>query len=90
MLKPTLTTLFFASLCAITLPGCDVDVEDPGALPTVDIEPGEAPDVDVHGPEVDVHAEEETVTVPDVDVEMEEKTITVPDMDVDIPAENEN
>lgn len=70
--------------------GCDVDVEDPGEMPTVDVEPGRAPDVDVHGPEIDVEEEEKTVTVPDVDIETEEKQITVPDVDVDIPEENEN
>jgi len=74
--------------------GCDVDVKDPGTLPKadVDVTPGDAPDVDVHGPDVDVTTEEKKVDVPDVDVDVksEEKTITVPDVNVDVPAENEN
>lgn len=64
-----------AALMAIVMVGCDVDVEDKGALPEVDVKEGEMPDVDV--------------TTPDVDVEMEEKTVTVPDVDVDVPEEND-
>lgn len=90
MLNRSLLALATGSLLALGAIGCDVDVEDPGEMPTVDVEPGEAPEVDVHGPEVDVHEDKETVTVPDVDIDTEEKTITVPDVDVDIPEENEN
>ena len=46
--------------CALT--GCDVDVADDGRLPTVDVEPGNVPDVDVAGPEI--KTEERTVEVP--------------------------
>ena len=74
---------------AVSLAGCDVDVQDPGKAPEVDVdvdaEPGRAPDVDVAGPDVDVNSKEKTVTVPDVDVHTEEKTITVPDVDVTVP-----
>ncbi|MGC1275014.1 MAG: hypothetical protein WBC44_15015 [Planctomycetaceae bacterium] len=74
--------------------GCDVDVKDPGTMPDVDVDatPGEAPNLDVHGPDVDVSPEEKTVTVPDVDVDVtpQEETVTVPDVNVDVPAENEN
>lgn len=74
--------------------GCDVDVKDQGTLPDVDVDatPGEAPNVDVHGPDVDVSSTEKEVTVPDVDVDVtpKEKTVTVPDVNVDVPAENEN
>lgn len=69
--------------------GCDVDVEDSGELPNVEVEPGEMPDVDVEGPDVDVDTEERDVTVPDVDVEMEEETVTVPDVDVDLPDDDD-
>lgn len=73
-----------------TLGGCDVDVEDEGELPKVKVERGRAPDIDVHGPDVDVGTKEKTVTVPDIDVDTEERDITVPDIDVDVPEENEN
>jgi hypothetical protein len=69
------------------MPDVDVDVEDQGELPSVDVdaEEGEMPEVDVQGPDVDVSAEEEEVTVPDIDVGTEEAEVTVPDVDVDVP-----
>ena len=83
-----------AALCLMAVAGCDVDVKDPGTLPSVDVDatPGDAPDVDVRGPDVDVQSKEKKVTVPDVDVDVKSKedTITVPDINVDVPAENEN
>ncbi|MEW4531318.1 hypothetical protein [Maioricimonas sp. JC845] len=82
--------LLMVGFLAVGLTGCDVDVEDQGELPEVEVEPGEAPDVDVHGPEIDVDEEKETITVPDVDIDTEEKEVTVPDVDVDIPEENDN
>ena len=87
--------LGLAAAAFVPLAGCDVDVKDEGKLPDVDVdvqtEPGKAPDVDVHGPDVDVGTKEETVTVPtDVDVKTEKKKITVPDIDVNVPDENDN
>lgn len=85
--------LLLTSLVAtcVLAAGCDVDVEDEGRLPDVDVEatPGEMPDVDVRGPDVDAHMEEKKVTVPDVDVHTEEETISVPDIDVDFPDEDD-
>ncbi|HEX6986453.1 MAG TPA: hypothetical protein VF170_13805 [Planctomycetaceae bacterium] len=86
--------LGLAAAALAALAGCDVDVKDPGKLPSadVDVAPGEAPDVDVRGPEVDVTTEEKKVDVPDVDVDVDtkEETVTVPDVNVDVPEENEN
>lgn len=83
-------TWLLAASYAFTLVGCDVDIEDKGELPSVKVEEGEMPEVDVRGPDVDVGTEEKTVSVPDVDVEMEEKKVSVPDIDVDVPEEDEN
>lgn len=66
--------LLLAPLLVAGIAGCDVDVEDTGEAPTVDVDPGRAPDVDVHGPEV------ETGT----------RTVEVPTVDVDAPEEEEN
>ncbi|TWT78124.1 hypothetical protein Pla123a_09140 [Posidoniimonas polymericola] len=74
--------------CCIGLAGCDVDVEDSGELPEVEVQEGEMPEVDVTGPDVDVSTEKQKVTVPDVD--LEETEVSVPDVDVDFPAEDEN
>jgi hypothetical protein len=85
--------LALTAALALPLAGCDVDVNDPGAMPDVDVSatPGRAPDIDVHGPDVDVTTKEKKVDVPtDVDVKTEEKTIEVPDVDVNVPEENEN
>lgn len=51
----------------------DFRVNDAGELPTVSVEGGRAPDVDVdvRAPDVEVTTEERTVTVPKVEVERE-------------------
>ncbi len=84
-----LLAISVAPFLALAIVGCDVDVEDKGKLPDVDVEGGEAPELDVRGPDVDVEAEKETIEVPDVDVETEEKEVTVPDVDVDLPEEDD-
>lgn len=70
----------------------DFDVEDPGAMPDVDVsvEGGEMPDVDADVGDVTVGTTEETVTVPDVDVTVgeEETQVDVPVIDVDPPADD--
>lgn len=76
-------------LAPFMLAGCDVDVEEKGELPDVDVESGEMPEVDAEGPDVDVDMEKEKVTVPDVDVETEKEEVTVPDVDVDAPDEGD-
>lgn len=54
----------------IMLAGCDVDVEDKGKLPEVDVKEGRMPDVDVRGPDVDVKTDTVEVPVPDVDIDL--------------------
>ena len=83
---------FIAALtCLLALSlGCDVDIKDKGKLPDVDVQPGRMPDVEVRGPDVDVHMEDKKVTVPDIDISTKEETVTVPDVDVTIPKENDN
>ena len=78
-----------AALGAFALTGCDVDVEDRGEMPEVEVEEGEMPDVDVTPPDVDIHTERREVTVPDIDVDTERREITVPDIDVNVPDEQD-
>jgi hypothetical protein len=89
-MRLTILKYVLSGVAVMGLIGCDVDVEDEGEMPTMEVDPGRAPDVDVHGPDVDIRQEEKTVTVPDVDVDTEEKTITVPDVDINAPDENDN
>ena len=49
-------------LVACSLVGCDVDVANDGRLPSVAVDPGKVPDVDVAGPRVTT--EPRTVEVP--------------------------
>ncbi|NND96115.1 MAG: hypothetical protein HKN47_02160 [Pirellulaceae bacterium] len=76
--------------------GCDVDQVEEGRLPNVDVDvsgdPGNLPEYDVEGPDVDVQMEDKKINVPDVDVDVdtEEANIKVPDVDIDIPDENDN
>lgn len=51
-----------ASALLLGAVGCDVDVADDGRMPSVDVEPGNIPDVDVEGPEI--KTEKKTVEVP--------------------------
>lgn len=59
----------FAMVCGLvscmSLTGCDVDVADDGAMPEVDVQPGNVPDVDVAGPTVGT--ETKTVEVPTIE-----------------------
>ncbi len=93
-MNSTWLRIAFAPLLALGLTGCDAEVEDPGELPSadVDVEPGRAPDVDVETPDVDVETREKTVDVPDVDIDVdsEKKKVNVPDVDVDLPDDNDD
>lgn len=82
---PRLSAIVLVAAGSLTLAGC-VEVEEPGRAPTVDIDPGEAPEVETHVPDVDVRSEERDVTVPDVNVDIDtEKTkMRVPDVDVTV------
>ncbi|MGV3484592.1 MAG: hypothetical protein ACO1RT_09260 [Planctomycetaceae bacterium] len=60
-----IATLLCGLAVTSMLVGCDVDVADDGRMPTVDVQPGNIPDVDVAGPKVTT--EERTVEVPVVE-----------------------
>jgi hypothetical protein len=67
--------------------GCRIEQERTGELPDVDVEvePGQLPEYDVKGPDVNVGTVERTVTVPRVEVVQEERTVKVPYVDVNLP-----
>lgn len=67
------------------LSACDVDVEDKGKLPEVNVEPGRAPDVDVRGPDVDIQGGQ----LPKYDVEKTQEG-KMPSVDIKPPAENDS
>lgn len=79
-----------AFLMLIGLYGCNVEQEESGELPEVDIdtEAGEMPEYDVNWADVDVTTRTKTVTVPKLVVVQEEKEVEVPVLDVDAPGEN--
>lgn len=79
-----------ALLMFFGLSACNVQKEDEGELPEVDIdtEAGELPEYDVNWADVDVKTRTKTVTVPKVVVVQEEKEVEVPVLDVDAPGEN--
>ncbi|XPM57106.2 MAG: hypothetical protein EDM05_003765 [Leptolyngbya sp. IPPAS B-1204] len=74
-------------LSLIPLASCRVEQEQAGELPDVDVsvEPGQLPQYDIQGPDVNVGVTERTVTVPRVVVVQEEQTVQVPYIDVDVP-----
>lgn len=79
-----LTALVIASV------GCTIEKEQAGEAPEVDVdvEPGNLPEYEVEGPQVDVGTEQKEVTVPEVEVRQEERTIEVPTVDVELPTED--
>ena len=74
-------------LIAMPLTACRVEQEEAGSLPdvNVEVEPGNLPEYDIQGPDVNVGVTERTVTVPRVVVVQEEQTVEVPYIDVDVP-----
>jgi|GEM_PF-262813 len=74
-------------LVLIPFTACRVEQEETGELPDVDVEvePGNLPEYDVEGPDVNVGVTERTVTVPRVVVLQEEETVEVPYLDINVP-----
>ncbi len=72
-------------LLLIPLSGCQIEREQAGRLPEVDVDPGRLPEYDINGPDVNVGVTERTVTVPKLIVIQEEETVQVPYIDVDVP-----
>jgi hypothetical protein len=95
--------LLSALLALPLITGCEVDVEEEGKMPSVDVDadPGRMPEYEVEKtqegrlPSVDMDAEpgrmpEVDVRGPDVDVGTQPLTIPVPDVDVELPQEEED
>ena len=70
--------------------GCRVEQERSGEMPDVDVnvEPGQLPEYEVEGPEVEVGTETETITVPDVDISPHDPEVTPPDFDIELPSDD--
>lgn len=79
--------LFAVVLALLPLASCRIEREQAAELPDVDVsvEPGQLPEYDIQGPDVNVGVTERTVTVPKVIVVQEEETVQVPYIDVDVP-----
>lgn len=77
----------FAAIAVVAITtACDVDVQDKGKLPEVDVKAGRMPDVDVRGPDIDIKRKE--ITVPDVDIDVNKKKVEVPTIEITPPKEN--
>ncbi len=64
-----LLRLFSAlALTAVLGGACSAEVEDEGALPEVNVEGGDLPNVDVDAADVNIGSDTQTVVVPDVDI----------------------
>ncbi len=48
--------------------GCTAEVEDSGSLPDVDVQGGEAPEIDVNPADVRISTDTQVVETPDIDV----------------------
>lgn len=87
ILNPQKALSFAFALLLIPLASCQVEQEREAQLPEVDVnvEPGQLPQYDIQGPEVNVGVTERTVTVPKVIVVQEQETVEVPYIDVNVP-----
>lgn len=79
--------LLIAALFILPLSACQVEREQAGSLPDVDVDvdPGSLPEYSLEGPDVQVGVTERTVTVPKLVLVQEQENIEVPYIDVDIP-----
>ena len=71
--RKLLTATLIAAMTTFGLAGCDVDVEEEGELPEIEVKEGNMPEVEVTGPDVEVGTEEKTIEVPDIDVDLPEE-----------------
>jgi len=87
ILNPKTAIPFALAFFLIPLAACRVEQERAAELPDVDVnvEPGQLPQYDIQGPDVNVGVRERTVTVPKVIVVQEEETVQVPYLDIDVP-----
>jgi hypothetical protein len=88
--KHTLKRLLAVPLTVllVAMTGCRIEREQAGEAPevNVDVEPGQLPEYDIQGPDVNVQTTEQPVTVPEVDIDQREETIEVPTtIDIDPP-----
>ena len=84
------SSIMFTAALMVPSMGCDIDVNDPGQLPDIQIRNGRMPDVEVRGPEVEIRKREKQIEVPtDIEVTTEKKTISVPEVDVTLPPKHE-
>ena len=60
----------FAITGGLFLTSCDVDKKSEGKMPSVDVDPGKLPDVEIRGPKVTTGTKKVEVDVPTVDVEI--------------------
>ncbi|ACB51858.1 hypothetical protein cce_2510 [Crocosphaera subtropica ATCC 51142] len=87
-----LKKIFPLSLMLLIFPlaSCQIEQEEQAQLPDVNVEPGQLPEYDIQGPDVDVGLTTRTVVVPKVVVIQDKETVEVPYIDVNVPgAENE-
>ena len=57
-----------AAALGLTVAACTAEVEDPGEMPTVEIEGGSLPEIDVDPAEIEVTTDTQVVRVPEVNV----------------------
>lgn len=81
------TVFLLSFLLSAFMFSCNVEKEQSGEMPEVDVEvtEGEAPEYDVNWADVQVNTKTKTVKVPKVIVTMEEEEVEVPSIDVSMP-----
>ncbi len=80
--------MMFAILLVMPFAACNVEKEQEGEMPEVEVQGGQMPEYDVDAPEVEVGTDTTAVEVPEVDVNSETETITTPDVDITPPADD--
>lgn len=75
----TIDVLRIVPAFAVTLAfgACTAEVEDEGEPPEIEVEGGEAPEIDVDPADVDISTDTQEVLVPDIDIESSDTTRTL-------------
>lgn len=81
------TVFLLSFLLTALMFSCNVEKEQSGEMPEVDVDvtEGEAPEYDVNWADVQVNTKTKTVKVPKVIVTMEEEEVEVPSINVSMP-----
>jgi hypothetical protein len=81
--------LLLVPFLALSLTGCaDMEVEDQGELPEVQMDGGELPEPETDETDVDTDTQQQEMTTPETEADADQTEPPVPELDLEVPQEN--